>query len=263
MTSIQFFMMKAENLGGGDGPRNAADPYVYIKLEGCDPLRSATVANDNNPEWNEMMTFEGVENPAAKTLEIAIYDDDTFVDDKIAGCSVDLGTLIQTDEPQEFTLVVDDGYFKDATLTFQIKLDGSWGNPPPDNAGDLTVHIIKCEGLDDADYSGTTDPYCYLQIEDCESQQTEKKEGTVNPEWDQEITFAGIPKPLSKTLKITIYDDDTWSRDDKIGYCEVDLAELKVNEKKEYAVTVDTMFLGLMKQATLSFTLDPQGWGNI
>lgn len=262
MTSIQFFMMSASNLASADGPINSVDPYVYIQLEGCDPLRSATVSSDQNPEWNEVMTFESVENPAAKVLSIAIYDDDMFKDDKMGGCKLDLGTLMQTDEPQEFTVVVDDGILSDSTLTFQIKLDGSWGNPQPDNVGDLVVNVIKCTGLDDADFSGTTDPYVYLQIEGCEPQQTEKKEGTINPEWEQELTFEGIAAPLSKTLKITIYDDDSWSRDDKIGYCEVDLAELKANEEKEYEVGVDFALLGLVKTATLFFTLKPQGWGN-
>lgn len=263
MTSIQFYMMSASNLKDGDGPMNKSDPYVYIKLEGCEPLRSATVENNENPEWNEIMLFEGVENPAAKVLDIAIYDDDTFKDDKIAGCKLDLGTLIQSDEPQEFTMVVDDGYFTDSTLTFQIKLDGSWGNPPPDNKGDLKVNIISCSGLDDADFSGTTDPYVYLQIEGMDSQQTEKKEGTINPEWNQEITFSEIEKPLSKTLKITIYDDDTFSRDDKIGSCEVDLAELKADEEKDYELGVDFALFGLIKQATLTFKLTAQGWGNL
>lgn len=215
-----------------------------------------------NPEWNEVMMLENVENPAAKVLKITIYDDDMFKDDKMGACTFDLGTLIQTDEPQEFTVIVDDGILTDSTLTFQIKLDGTWGNPPPEAVGDLVVKVIKCTGLDDADYAGTTDPYAYLTIEGCEAQQTEKKEGTLNPEWDQELVFTGIEKPLSKTLKIAIYDDDTWSRDDKIGSCEVDLAELKANEEKNYEVCVDTMLFGLMKQATLTFTLTPQGWGN-
>merc|ERR1719223_1824830 len=130
MTSVQIFLMKAENLGGGDGLGMAADPYVYIKLEGCDPLRSATVANDRNPEWNEIMLFENVESPASKELDICLYDDDTFKDDKMAQFKLDLGTLIQTDEPQEFNIVVVDGYFSDSTLTFSVKTDGSWGNPP-------------------------------------------------------------------------------------------------------------------------------------
>jgi len=239
-----------------------ADPYVYIKLDGHDPLRTATVNNDDNPEWNEILTFEGVENPAAKELDIAIYDDDTFKDDKMARFTLDLGTLKWTDEAQEFEVVVVDGYFSDSKLFFTVKLDGTWGNPQPEGNGDLLVRVISCTGLDDADYAGTTDPYVYLEIDGKEPQQTSKKEGTVNPEWNEEIVFEDIEKPLSKTLKMTIYDDDTWSRDDKIGYCEVDLAELLPNQTTPYEKTVDWMFLGLIKQATLTFELESKAWGN-
>jgi Ca2+-dependent lipid-binding protein len=262
MTDIEFFMIRASNLESDDGPLNKSDPYVYIQLEGCEPLRSATVESSLNPEWNEVLTFSGVVNPAAKVLDIAIYDDDTFKDDKIGGYKLDLGTLMQTDEPQEFEVVVDDGWFSNATLTFTVKLDGTWGNPPPSKTGDLSVKVIKCVGLEDADFGGTTDPYVLLKIDGCDDLLTDKKEGTINPEWDQELTFEGIQEPLSKTLKIRIYDDDTWSRDDKIGECEVDLAELKASEEKEYEVVVDMALFGLLRKATLSFTLKAQGWGN-
>jgi len=262
MTTITFSKMRAQNLGGGDGPFNAADPYVYLQLDGCEPLRSATIDNTQEPFWEDALTFEGVSSPASKILEIAIYDDDTFKDDKIGGYKLDLGTLAMTADPQELTVVVDDGVFSDASFTFTIQTDGSWGNPPPDNLGNLVVKIAKCTGLDDADYAGTTDPYCYLQIDGSEAQQTSKKEGTINPEWDEELTFENIQNPLSKTLKITIYDDDTWSRDDKIGQCEVDLAELMANEEKTFELGVDFWLFGLVKQATLEFTLTAVEWGN-
>jgi Ca2+-dependent lipid-binding protein len=262
MTSIQFFMVKAENLKDADGPFNGTDAYVYIEMSGRVALRTGTVQGSEAPEWMETLNWDGVEKPASQVVDITVYDDDVFKDDKIGHCRLDLGTLIQTDEPQEFTMTVDEGFFWDATLTFQITTDGSWGNPP-DNVGDLVVRVIKCSGLDDADYHGTTDPYAFLQIEGCESLQTDKAEGTINPEWDQELTFTGIPAPLSKTLKITIYDDDTWSRDDKIGYCEVDLADLVASEEQSFEITVDTMFFGLLNQATLSFTLKAEGWGNL
>jgi len=263
MTNITFSNMGAAGLGGGDGPFNAADPYVYLKLDGCDPLRSSTLADTQNPVWDEELMFNDVTDPASKILDIAIYDDDTFKDDKIGGYKLDLGTLIKTSDPQEMTVVVDDGFFKDATFTFTITTDGTWGNPPAEGRGDLTVRVIKCTGLDDADYAGTTDPYAYLQIEGMEAQQTSKKEGTINPEWDEEIVFEGIEKPLSKKLKITIYDDDTWSRDDKIGQCEIDLAGLVAGETKLYEEVVDTWLFGLVKQATLTFELTAPDWGNL
>lgn len=69
---------------------------------------------------------------------------------------------------------------------------------------------------------------------------------------------------MSKTLKIVIYDHDTFSRDDKIGACEVDLADLKMDAgPKDYELPVDWCLFGLMKQAVLSFSLEADGWGNL
>lgn len=261
MPSLVVNVISATNLKDADGPMNGSDAYVYITLEGCDAQRTATVAGSSDPEWNEKFTFDDVESPASKILNIRVYDDDWGRDDNIGECKLDLGTLIMTEDAQEFDVVVDAGIFSDAHIKFTVTTDGLWGNPEG-GSGTLSVLIKSCTGLDDADFAGTTDPYAEVSIAGCESQQTEKKEGTINPEWDQELTFE-VEKPLSKILKIKIYDDDTWSRDDKIGECEVDLAELKLGKgPKTYELGVDFALLGLIKTATLSFTLTPGDWGN-
>jgi len=260
MAQIVVTVIGTENLADADGPFNGSDPYVYITLDGCEPLRTTT-SHDENPQWNEELTFEGVEMPASKIMNLRIYDDDWGRDDKIGEFNLDLGKLPCTGEAQEFDVIVDDGIFSDAHLKFNVTTDGSFGNPEG-GMGNLTVLVKSCAGLDDADFSGTTDPYALVSIDGCESQQTEKQEGTINPEWNQELNFE-IENPLSKTLKIKIYDDDTWSRDDKIGECEVDLAELMMGEgSKDYEMGVDFALFGMIKTATLAFTLSWDGWGN-
>jgi len=260
MATIKVNVVRATNLADNDGPFNGSDPYVYITLDGCEAQRTAT-SSGSDPEWNEELTFEGVESPASKVMNIRIYDDDWGRDDKIGDFNLDLGKLPCSGDPQEFNVVVDDGIFSDANLEFTVQTDGTFGNPEG-GMGNLTVLVKSCTGLDDADFSGTTDPYALVSIDGCDSQQTEKLEGTINPEWNQELNFE-IENPLSKTLKIKIYDDDTWSRDDKIGECEVDLAELKMGEgSKDYELGVDFALFGMIKTATLSFTLTWDGWGN-
>ena len=73
------------------------------------------------------------------------------------------------------------GWFTDAKIHFEVCSDGTWGNTSNGHKGDLKVTIQKCEGLDDADYAGTTDPYAYITIDGCDPQQTTKKSGTLNP----------------------------------------------------------------------------------
>jgi Ca2+-dependent lipid-binding protein len=261
MPDIKVTIVSASNLADSDEPFNNTNPYVYVTLNGYNAQRTSTSEVSSDPTWNETLTFESVESPASKVLNIAVYDDDTFKDDKIGGCKFDIGTLIATTEPQEFERVVDDGVFSDASLKFIIETDGSFGNPEG-GVGSLTIFVKSCTGLDDADYGGTTDPYCYIKIDGCEPQQTETLSGTINPEWNQEIVFEEIEDPLSKKVKLLIYDDDTFSRDDKIGECEVELSDLFLGQPKDYDVCVDWMLFGMMKQATLSFTLTANGWGN-
>ena len=77
------------------------------------------------------------------------------------------------------------GWFTDAKIHFEVCSDGTWGNTSNGHKGDLKVTIQKCEGLDDADYAGTTDPYAYITIDGCDPQQTSKKSGTLNPKWEE------------------------------------------------------------------------------
>mmetsp|Transcript_91752 Transcript_91752/g.285996 ORF Transcript_91752/g.285996 Transcript_91752/m.285996 type:complete len:264 (+) Transcript_91752:68-859(+) len=262
MTTLSINVVSAGPLEGEDGLLSKSDPYVYISIDGCDSQQTDTVQNDNTPEWNQTLTFEGVEEPCTKIVSFKIYDEDSWrLDEKIGACTLQLNTLQATPDPQEFEMVCDEGWLKDATIKFSVQTDGSWGNPPG-GTGALRVNIGDCTGLDDADFSGTTDPYAYVQIDGCDAQQTEKKEGTINPDWNQDLNFE-VENPLTKTLKITIYDDDTWSRDDKIGYCEVPLSELKMGAGEvAYEKTVDYCFMGLVKQATLRFSLEATDWGS-
>merc|ERR1712217_358221 len=252
-------VIRANNLEDADGPFNGSDPYAYIDICG-DKQQTATVSGSSNPEWNEELVFEEIVSPANKVMKIAIYDDDTFKDDKIGECTLPLGKLVATDAPQEFTLVVDDGFFKDATITFVVTTDGSWGSPEG-GSGDLVIFVEKCTGLKDADLIGKTDPYCYCKIEDVGNVRTETKSNTLNPVWEQELTLAGIPDPLTKKIEMIVYDDDMF-KDDKIGSCTIDLGTLVMGQEMEFTQVIDTKFFGLWRKAKLSFKLVPQGWGN-
>merc|ERR1712091_631791 len=87
-------------------------------------------------------------------------------------------------------------------------------------------------------YAGTTDPYAYITIGDCEPQQTSKKENTLNPEWDEEFTFM-IDTPLKRDINIKIYDDDSFARDDCIGEINFPLHKLKADKMKDLEKTID------------------------
>jgi len=253
-----------DGLGGG-----ASDPYVYLTIDGCDAQRTSTQEDRLNPEWNEELTFEGIQKPGSQIMKIAVYDDDTLGDDQLGSAELDLGTLLNTGDPQDFEFTVDrhgpGGIFGKATLYLSVTTNG-WGNPPDDDgAGNLTIMVKNCTGLDDEDGlgGGASDPYVYLTIDGCDAQRTSTQEDRLNPEWNEELTFEGIQKPGSQIMKIAVYDDDTLG-DDQIGAAELDLGTLlNVEDPQDLEFTVDRHGPGgIFGKATLYLSVTTNGWGN-
>lgn len=250
-----------DGIGGGK-----SDPYVYFTIEGCDAQQTSTKENTQEPEWNETITFEGIEKPGTKVLRVRVYDDDTFGDDKVGEATIDLGELINQEDPQDFELEVDrrwGGLLGKAVLNLSLTTKG-WGNPPG-GAGDLVVLVKSCTGLDDADGigGGASDAYVYLSIDGEESQKTSVKGDTLNPVWDEELTFAGLDKPCSKVLKVSVWDDDVLS-DDKLGEAEIDLGGLVTSaDPQDFSLVVDRKLGGLLGKATLELSVTTGGWGGV
>jgi Ca2+-dependent lipid-binding protein len=267
-TDIKIKIKKCTHLEGSSLlPGWSSDPYVIVKLcekkEVLEKKQTKTVNNCTNPEFDEKFKFKDVGHPARLKLKFEVWDSDIGRDDKIGHGHFMLGDCEATTESQSFKVVVDGGYFIDAKIHFNITTDGTWGNPPG-GKGDLIVKILKCEGLDDADYAGTTDPYAYITIGDCKPQQTKKIQNTLNPEWNEEFLFEGIETPCSKQIHIKVYDDDGFSRDDCIGSIDFPLAKLKMGQgEKSLEKTIDMNWMGMVKGATLHFTLEAKGWGDI
>jgi len=264
MTDVKVRIKKCVHLEGSSLlPGGSSDPYVIVRLcegdEEYDKKTTKVVSNDVNPEFDEKFKFKSIDHPARCKLKFEIWDSDIGIDDKIGHGHFHLGNCEKTEDEQNFSVVVDGGYFVDAKIKFSITTDGTWGNPV-DSKGKLLVNILKCEGLDDADYAGTTDPYAYITIGGCDPQQTEKQSNTLNPEWNQEFEFE-IEKPLTHDIHIKVYDDDGFSRDDCIGHIDFPLYKLKEGKRKHLEKTIDMNWMGMVKGATLHFELEAVDFG--
>jgi len=264
-TDIKVKIKKCTHLEGSSMlPGWSSDPYVIVKLcekkEELEKFQTKTVGNDTNPEFDESHKFKGLKHPGKLKLKFEIWDSDIGRDDKIGHGHFSLGDVEATTDKQNFTTVVDGGYFVDAKIHFSIETDGSWGNPPGEK-GELEVTVKKCEGLDDGDLVGKTDAYAYIEISGCDAQQTKTISGTLNPEWNETFTFK-IDKPMSKELKIKVYDKDL-GRDDVLGEVEWDLCKLKMGHgPKDIEKTIDMNWMGMVKGATLHLTVhNKNGWG--
>ncbi|KAK7407498.1 hypothetical protein VNO78_09451 [Psophocarpus tetragonolobus] len=72
----------------------ASDPYVVVSIGEQNMLRTSTVKDNCNPEWNEEFTLsiKDVKTP----IHLAVYDKDTFSgDDKMGDADIDLKPYVQ------------------------------------------------------------------------------------------------------------------------------------------------------------------------
>lgn len=86
--------------------------------------------------------------------------------------------------------------------------------------GLLRVRIIKGVNLAVRDTSGS-DPYIVLRM-GRQKLKTSVKKNTVNPEWNEDLTLS-VLEPLVP-IKLKVFDKDTFSRDDKMGDAEFEIA---------------------------------------
>jgi len=105
-------------------------------------------------------------------------------------------------------------------------------------AGHLEILVVQGSNLASRDANGLSDPFCILELLD-EQRETNCIEKTLNPVWEQRLSFAVVEKPIKTKLRIRVFDRDQYSSDDEIGDCDVDLAFLKdLPDKEERELTL-------------------------
>lgn len=144
----------------------------------------------------------------------------------------------------------------------------------------LVVHVKNASGLRNTDgpFAGKSDPYVILRLVDASGKtvagpkQTGVKDDTLNPVWNEEIVFEGLDTPAAYTLKLNVFDKDTFlgtghldwlSSDDRLGDGAVDLGTLyKSKGFQEKELVIERRKLGFVK-AKLNIALSTLGqWGN-
>ncbi|XP_010471082.1 PREDICTED: protein C2-DOMAIN ABA-RELATED 6-like [Camelina sativa] len=71
----------------------SSDPFVVITM-GAQKLKSFTVKNNCNPEWNEELNL-AIENPK-EPVNMMVYDKDTFTaDDKMGDAEIDIKPFLE------------------------------------------------------------------------------------------------------------------------------------------------------------------------
>ncbi|XP_069779523.1 dysferlin isoform X4 [Narcine bancroftii] len=87
----------------------------------------------------------------------------------------------------------------------------------------VRVYVIRAIGLQPKDSNGKCDPYVKVSLgKKCINDHDNYIPSTLDPEFGRMYELTGI-LPIEKDLKITLYDYDLLSKDDKIGETVIDL----------------------------------------
>ncbi|KAK5853525.1 hypothetical protein PBY51_014670 [Eleginops maclovinus] len=219
-----------------------SDCYVILTLPTATArsYRTATVWNNNNPEWNETFTFR-VPTKVKNILEFMLYDEDTWSpDDLISTLQFDIKNLtIGQKKTKEFVIHAK----TEAKLLMEFELLQS-EDPPSDYITNgillvavsywtLNVTILRAEKVPSMDYFSKSDCYVILTLPTAtaRSYRTATVWNNNNPEWNETFTFR-VPTEVKNILEFMLYDEDTWSPDDLISTLQFDIKNLTIGQKK-------------------------------
>jgi phospholipase D1/2 len=93
--------------------------------------------------------------------------------------------------------------------------------------GVLTIKVFSCKNLANSDgwFSGLSDPYVWITLDDVEIGRTPTLTDNLNPKFDYEFSVT-LDGQTHRQLALTVYDEDPGKGDDVLGKTFVDLNKL-------------------------------------
>jgi Ca2+-dependent lipid-binding protein len=235
-----------------------ADPYVIINL-GEQTLRTKTVNNDQNPEWEFDFNFD-ITKDSPETLLLEVFDEDIGRDDKLGETTIELAEIVnitkitnqwipldkcksgevlisaafhrssQSQEPLEERPIIE-------TTEKVVKVDIEEEEiqsirpveivayqkeaPLPKGCVYLTLH--KARDLQKKGLFGKADPYVSVNLGD-QVFKTKTINNNHNPEWNYNVTL-DISEESPDQVILQVFDEDI-GKDDELGITYVDLREV-------------------------------------
>ncbi|WKX98929.1 hypothetical protein Q1695_014087 [Nippostrongylus brasiliensis] len=225
---LTVHLIRAKNLKAMDS-NGFSDPYVKLHLlpgnAKATKLTSKTIEKTLNPEWNEELHYYGIteEDKQKKTLRITVLDRDRIGSDFLGETRIALKKL-PMNAPKKFNLYLEHAIpvqqHRQETEAIRGKILVSLQYNI--QQGSLFVTLKRCAELIGMDSTGFSDPYCKVSLTPVTSkahrQRTSIKKRTLNPEFNETLTFIVPFKELpKKALQIGVYDHDLGKHDDYIG----------------------------------------------
>ncbi|XP_076101854.1 multiple C2 and transmembrane domain-containing protein 1-like isoform X7 [Mytilus galloprovincialis] len=253
---VTIVLVEGSNLIAMDD-NGFSDPYVKFKL-GTEKYKSKHKLKTLNPRWLEQFDLRMFDDQS-NLLELSVYDHDSRGRDDFMGRAViDLSGIEKEvthtiDQPLE-----DEGGIIKLLLTISgtvgtetiSDLANYTSNPREKieivrkyglfnsfknikDIGWLQIKVFRAQGLIAADFGGTSDPFCVLELDNARLQtQTEYK--TLNPEWNKVFTFN--IKDIHSILEVTVYDEDRDKKVEFLGKIAIPLLNVRCGEKRWYTL---------------------------
>ncbi|XP_072137302.1 multiple C2 and transmembrane domain-containing protein 1 isoform X2 [Mobula birostris] len=234
-------------------PNGLSDPYVKFKM-GCQKYKSKTILKTLNPQWREQFDFL-LGNEKGDIIDITVWDKDSLKkDDFIGRCQVDL-TGLSKEHTHKLDLTLSEGkghIILLVTLTATVsvgaselaKLDNeeernkimarySWFRSFHNlrDIGFIQVKVVKAEGLMVADVTGSSDPFCVIELNN-DRLQTHTVHRSLSPVWNKVFTFN--IKDIHSVLEVTVYDEDRDRKADFLGKVAIPLLAIQSGKEKAY-----------------------------
>ncbi|XP_072922457.1 multiple C2 and transmembrane domain-containing protein 1 isoform X2 [Hemitrygon akajei] len=236
-------------------PNGLSDPYVKFKMD-CQKYKSKTILKTLNPQWREQFDFL-LGNEKGEIIDITVWDKDSLKkDDFIGRCQVDL-TGLSKEHTHKLDLALSGGkghIVLLVTLTATVpvgdsdlgKLDKeeernkimtrySWFRSFHNlrDIGFIQIKVAKAEGLMVADVTGSSDPFCVIELNN-DRLQTHTVHRSLSPVWNKVFTFN--IKDIHSVLEVTVYDEDRDRSADFLGKVAIPLLTIQSGKEKAYVL---------------------------
>ncbi|KAL4493478.1 hypothetical protein ABPG72_007486 [Tetrahymena utriculariae] len=242
--------------------RNGSDPYVQINFPGNVEVKTSTISNTLNPQWNEVFVQKIlISKDRMAPIKLIIKDSDFLASDDILGyvnvdwskCAEDPGSWgVNNVFPLEGTA---DIKAKAETLGFiyvQIKfieegmIDDQSYPPLIENLaqliadrqglykGNLRVFLVHCRDIVKADdgKNDFSDAFVVFKVPGGKQVKSNVIKDDQYPTWKQIYDIPiFMPKDSIQPMRVEVIDDDLFGSD-LMGYTNVDLLEALNNPQK-------------------------------
>jgi len=248
---LKIHIDKASGITSKDFFGSKGDPYVCILLDSELLAKTQVQKKTDSPVWNQ--DFDLNVSGDYQTLYLSLWDQDFAKDDYIAHLSIPTKELLQKKKVAgTLPLYQQESLDKTPVPFGDLSFSVEW--LPPKFLGRVVIKILKATDLLNSDsgiLGDVSDAFVEVQLDGVTVGRTKVIDNSLNPEWNESISFD--TQGAHESLELVVSDHDL-VKDDFLGELRLPIAEI-VKNKKLSGEFVLAPFKGSPGGGTLSFDL--------